>query len=64
MSNPVAVCDFCGRPEAHQVADQFICDDCYIAKGSCCAGEDDEEDAEESMSSVDSQGLGCGAKSS
>ena len=35
-------CDFCGRPEAHRVADMHICDECYIAKGSCCAGEDDE----------------------
>lgn len=35
-------CDFCGRPEAHPVADIRICDECYIAKGSCCAGEEEE----------------------
>lgn len=33
-------CTFCGRPEAHLFAGQFICDDCYIAKGSCCAGDE------------------------
>ncbi|GAA5143409.1 hypothetical protein GCM10023213_31140 [Prosthecobacter algae] len=36
-------CDFCGRPEAHPVADMHICDECYIAKGSCCAGEEECE---------------------
>ena len=36
-------CDFCGAPEATLVADQYICDDCYIARGSCCAGEFEEE---------------------
>ncbi|HYF36387.1 MAG TPA: hypothetical protein VD994_13920 [Prosthecobacter sp.] len=30
-------CAFCGNPNATQMADQYICDDCYIARGSCCA---------------------------
>lgn len=37
-------CDFCGQIEATCVADQWICNDCYIAKGSCCAGDDGAED--------------------
>jgi hypothetical protein len=30
-------CTFCGDPSATKIADQHICDDCYIARGSCCA---------------------------
>ncbi|MFN0075119.1 MAG: hypothetical protein ACKVY0_01460 [Prosthecobacter sp.] len=37
---PQPVCDRCGKPEVTKFGDEFICDDCYIACGSCCAGED------------------------
>jgi hypothetical protein len=30
-------CAFCGHPQATKVGDRYICDDCYIARGSCCA---------------------------
>ncbi|TDU73362.1 hypothetical protein EI77_01832 [Prosthecobacter fusiformis] len=36
-------CHFCGHPDTHQLDDLHICDECYIAKGSCCAGEDEAE---------------------
>jgi hypothetical protein len=35
------VCAHCGSPEAKAFDDLFICDACYIASGSCCAGDDD-----------------------
>lgn len=35
------VCAYCGSPEATAFDDLFICDACYIASGSCCAGDDD-----------------------
>jgi hypothetical protein len=34
------VCAHCGSPEATAFDDLFICDACYIASGSCCAGDD------------------------
>lgn len=36
------VCTHCGSPEATAFDDLFICDACYIACGSCCAGDNDE----------------------
>jgi len=47
MSDPIPptlFCDFCGQSNATRLDDHLICDGCYIAKGSCCAGEDDAED--------------------
>ncbi len=38
---PPPVCAHCGSPEATAFDDLFICDACYIASGSCCAGDDD-----------------------
>ncbi|MBL9130442.1 MAG: hypothetical protein JNG86_04535 [Verrucomicrobiaceae bacterium] len=32
-----AVCGRCGRPGATRFGDELICDDCYVACGSCCA---------------------------
>jgi hypothetical protein len=37
---PPPVCAHCGSPEATAFDDLFICDACYIASGSCCAGDD------------------------
>lgn len=36
-------CEICGSPEALQFADQWICEDCYRGRGSCCPefGKDD-----------------------
>ena len=34
------VCVHCGSPEATAFDELFICDACYIASGSCCAGDD------------------------
>lgn len=41
VEQPEAVCDRCGRLGAVLVCDVMICDDCYIASGSCCAGDDE-----------------------
>ncbi len=42
-SDPAPVCcGRCGAPEASRFGDEFICDDCYIHCGACCA--DDPED--------------------
>lgn len=30
-------CNHCGKPDAAKFGDEFICDDCYTARGSCCA---------------------------
>ena len=30
-------CVFCGKADATKIGDQYVCDDCYIARGSCCA---------------------------
>lgn len=38
-------CKHCGRAEAHLLDDLWICDDCYSAMGSCCAGEQCEGEA-------------------
>ena len=35
------ICAQCGSPEATAFDELFICDACYIASGSCCAGDDD-----------------------
>lgn len=35
-----AACQRCGKPEATKFGDEFICDECYAACGSCCAGEE------------------------
>lgn len=32
-------CDQCGRFDAIQLDDRWLCPDCYAACGSCCAGE-------------------------
>ncbi|MFB3905202.1 MAG: hypothetical protein ACE15E_17265 [Acidobacteriota bacterium] len=36
-------CEICGCPEALQFADQWICEDCYQGRSSCCPefGKDD-----------------------
>jgi len=34
-----AACERCGKTGAAKFGDEFICDDCYVACGSCCAGE-------------------------
>lgn len=38
-----AACDLCGRPGATRFGDGFICDTCYIERGSCCAESCDDE---------------------
>ena len=38
---PQAACERCGKLEASRFGDEYICDDCYTACGSCCAGEED-----------------------
>jgi hypothetical protein len=35
-----AACERCGRPDAVKFGDEFICDECYTACGSCCAGDE------------------------
>jgi hypothetical protein len=40
LEQPEAACDRCGRLGAVKVCDEMICDDCYIASGSCCAGDE------------------------
>ncbi|HXK62550.1 MAG TPA: hypothetical protein PLP42_21910 [Acidobacteriota bacterium] len=46
-------CEICGNPEAMQFADQWICEECYQGRSSCCPefGKDDlwvfEEDQQE-----------------
>lgn len=37
---PEAACDRCGATGATPVGDVMICDACYIASGSCCAGDE------------------------
>lgn len=32
-------CDICGRFDAQEFADRWLCLDCYAECGSCCAGE-------------------------
>ncbi|RPJ53205.1 MAG: hypothetical protein EHM23_31400 [Acidobacteria bacterium] len=36
-------CEICGHPESIEFADQWICEDCYRGRGSCCPefGKDD-----------------------
>ncbi|MFC5455821.1 hypothetical protein [Prosthecobacter fluviatilis] len=36
-----AACERCGAPEAVKFGDEFICDECYAACGSCCAGDEE-----------------------
>ncbi|MBK8091345.1 MAG: hypothetical protein IPK32_04965 [Verrucomicrobiaceae bacterium] len=44
---PTGPCDHCGRPESQRFADGYICDACYIERGSCCAeGCDDDSETE------------------
>jgi len=40
VEQPEAACDRCGLPGAAPLCDEMICDDCYIASGSCCAGDE------------------------
>ncbi len=35
------VCVHCGRFDAIQLSDRWLCPDCFAACGSCCAGEFD-----------------------
>jgi hypothetical protein len=49
-------CDFCGQPEATLVADLFICDDCYIVRGSCCADDPDQAKDKDRGLLMDGQG--------
>jgi hypothetical protein len=35
---PQAFCERCGKPDAVKFGDELICDECYTACGSCCAG--------------------------
>ena len=46
-------CDFCGAPETTNVAGQMICDDCYIARGSCCAEWPEEDGCKVTSSSTE-----------
>ncbi|HEY1049013.1 MAG TPA: hypothetical protein VGE39_04635 [Prosthecobacter sp.] len=34
---PTGLCSRCGKPDVAKFGDEFICDDCYTACGSCCA---------------------------
>jgi len=52
---PVEACGRCGRPGAAKFGDELICDDCYVACGSCCA-EWFEEDVEPGGMQADSFG--------
>lgn len=38
---PQPACGRCGRTGASKFGDELICDDCYAAYGSCCAGEEE-----------------------
>jgi hypothetical protein len=49
-------CDFCGQPQSTLVGDQSICDDCYIARGSCCADWPEEEKSTDRGLMMDGQG--------
>ena len=37
---PPPACERGGQPDAQKFGDEYICDDCYTACGSCCAGEE------------------------
>lgn len=50
-----AACGRCGRPGAAKFGDEFICDDCYVACGSCCA--EWFEEREPRPTGVDSHGF-------
>ena len=39
--------DLCGALDATPIADQHICADCYIARGSCCTEWDEPESTAE-----------------
>ena len=39
LADESAVCEVCGKFDAHQFGEQFFCVDCAQAAGSCCAGE-------------------------
>ena len=32
-------CELCGRVDAMEFADRWLCPDCYAGCGSCCSGE-------------------------
>ncbi|GAA5481550.1 hypothetical protein [Haloferula sargassicola] len=34
-------CDRCGAPTELQFGERWICEDCYVSGGACCAGEDE-----------------------
>ncbi|MBK8040441.1 MAG: hypothetical protein IPK22_25405 [Verrucomicrobiaceae bacterium] len=40
VEQPQAACQRCGKPEAWLLGEEWICDECYIACGSCCAGDE------------------------
>lgn len=35
------VCARCGDPAAYDFGEEFICEACYVACSSCCAGDDE-----------------------
>ncbi|HLP75981.1 MAG TPA: hypothetical protein VK327_03620 [Candidatus Paceibacterota bacterium] len=37
-TRPDHACELCGRFDAVQVADRFLCIDCYEGCGACCQG--------------------------
>jgi hypothetical protein len=37
-------CDRCGAHEAHEVAGQKLCENCYVGAGSCCPGWGEDEE--------------------
>jgi len=41
MEQAEAACDRCGHLGATQVCNEWICDSCYIASSSCCAGDEE-----------------------
>ncbi|MBL9176490.1 MAG: hypothetical protein JNM65_00410 [Verrucomicrobiaceae bacterium] len=50
-----SACGRCARPGAVKFGDEFICDDCYVACGSCCA--EWFEEREPKPAGVDSHGF-------
>lgn len=41
IEQPEPACDRCGQTGATKFGDEFICDECYVACGSCCAGDEE-----------------------
>lgn len=58
---PPPPCSFCGAPDATLVGGQPVCDECYIARGSCCAEWFDEETTGVAETAINASGQSPGA---